>query len=125
MSKSILIVDDEAHIRLLLEMLLEEFEDEGVELIMAADGQEGLEKVRECHPNLVFLDVMLPIINGFEVCRTIKKEWEMDDVTIVLLTAKGQREDLLRGQEVGADRYVTKPFNPDELLKLVKEVLDN
>lgn len=124
MSKSVLIVDDEAHIRLLLEMMLEDLEDDGLQLIMATDGQEGLDKVRDCHPNLVFLDVMLPKINGFEVCRTIKKEWQMDDITVVLLTARGQREDLHHGREVGADRYVTKPFNPDELLTLVKEVLD-
>ncbi len=123
MSKSILIVDDEAHIRLLLEMLLEDFEEDGVEILLAADGEEGLNMVHESHPNLVFLDVMLPKISGFEVCRTIKKEWGMEDVTVVLLTAKGQREDLVYGQEVGADRYVTKPFNPDELLNLVKDVL--
>ena len=101
MPKRVLIVDDEAHIRLLIEMLLEDFEDEGVELLIASDGQEGMDMVREYRPNLVFLDVMMPLINGFEVCRTIKKEWGMDDVIVVLLTAKGQRQDLQHGEEVG------------------------
>ena len=124
MPKRVLIVDDESHIRLLIEMLLEDFEDEGVELLMAANGQEGLDMVRDYRPDLVFLDVMMPVINGFDVCRTVKKEWGMHDVTIVLLTAKGQRQDFQHGDEVGADRYMTKPFNPDELLILVAEVLD-
>ena len=123
MPKRVLIVDDEAHIRLLIEMLLEDFEDDGVELLQAENGQEGLDLAREYRPNLVILDVMMPKINGFEVCRTIKKEWAMDDVTVVLLTAKGQRQDYLQGELVGADRYMTKPFNPDALLELVAEVL--
>jgi len=124
MPKRVLIVDDEAHIRLLIEMLLEDFENDGVELLMAENGQEGLDMVQEYRPDLVFLDVMMPEVNGFEVCRTIKKEWGMVDITVVLLTAKGQRQDHQQGEEVGADRYVTKPFNPDELLDLVSGVLD-
>jgi len=124
MPKRVLIVDDESRIRLLIEMLLEDFEDDGVELLLAANGQEGLDLVRQYRPELVLLDVMMPVINGFEVCRTVKKEWAMDDVTIVLLTAKGQRQDLQQGEEVGADSYMTKPFNPDELLALVSRVLN-
>lgn len=124
MPKRVLIVDDESRIRLLIEMLLEDFEDDGVELLLAANGQEGLDLVREYRPELVLLDVMMPVINGFEVCRTVKKEWAMDDVTIVLLTAKGQRQDLQQGEAVGADSYMTKPFDPDELLALVSKVLD-
>ena len=124
MPKSVLIVDDEARIRLLIEMLLEDFEDEGVEILLAANGQEGLDLIREKRPALVLLDVMMPAINGFDVCRTVKQEWDMGDVTIVLLTAKGQRQDIQHGNEVGADGYITKPFNPDELLSLVAEVLE-
>lgn len=124
MSKRVLVIDDEAHIRLLIEMLLEDFEDDGVEILMAANGREGLDMVKAYHPSLVFLDVMLPEINGFDVCRTIKKEWQMDDIFVVLLTAKGQRQDFQIGEEVGADRYVTKPFNPDDLLALVAETLN-
>ncbi len=123
MPQRVLIVDDESHIRLLIEMLLEDLEDSGVELLMANNGQEGLDRIRKFHPDLVLLDIMMPEINGFDVCRTVKKEWGMDDVTIILLTAKGQRVDLQQGAEVGADRYITKPFNPDELLDLVTDVL--
>ncbi|MDX1413228.1 MAG: response regulator [Candidatus Promineifilaceae bacterium] len=124
MPKRVLIVDDEARIRLLIEMLLEDFEEDGVEILTAADGQEGLDLIRVKRPGLVLLDVMMPVINGFDVCRTVKQEWGMDDVTIVLLTAKGQRLDIQRGDEAGADHYVTKPFNPDELLALVSEELE-
>ncbi len=125
MPKSVLIVDDESRIRLLIEMLLEDIEDDGVEILMAGNGQDALDLVRENQPDLVLLDIMMPVINGFDVCRTIKKEWGMDEVTVVLLTAKGQKQDLQHGDDVGADRYITKPFNPDELLDLVTEVLDH
>ncbi len=124
MPKRVLIVDDEAHIRLLIEMLLEDFEEDGLEILLATNGQEGLDLIRENRPGLVFLDVMMPVINGFDVCHTVKQEWRMDEVTIVLLTAKGQKLDVQHGNEVGADRYMTKPFNPDELLALVAKVLE-
>ena len=123
MSKQVLIVDDEAHIRLLIERLLEDLEDDGVQILVAANGDDGLEKIRAYRPDLVFLDVMMPGINGFEVCRTVKKELAMEDVFIVLLTAKGQKQDAQLGAEAGADTYMTKPFNPDALLDLTKTVL--
>lgn len=123
MNKQILIVDDEAHIRLLIERLLEDFEEEGVEILTAANGNEGLEMIRRHHPGLVFLDVMMPGINGFEVCRTVKKELAMENIYIVLLTAKGQKQDAQLGIEAGADTYMTKPFNPDALLDLTERVL--
>ncbi len=123
MDKKILIVDDEPHIRALLEQTLEDFEDEGVEILTAKDGEEGLELVEEEHPNLVFLDVMMPKKNGFDVCQTVKKEWKFDDVYIVMLTAKGQEFDKKKGLEVGADTYMTKPFDPDEIIEKASEVL--
>ena len=123
MSKQVLIVDDEAHIRLLIERLLEDLEDDGVQILVAANGDDGLEKIRAYRPDLVFLDVMMPGINGFEVCRTVKRELAMEDVYIVLLTAKGQKQDAQLGAEAGADTYMTKPFNPDALLDLTKTVL--
>ena len=123
MSKLVLIVDDEAHIRLLIERLLEDLEDDGVQILVASNGDDGLEKIRAHRPDLVFLDVMMPGINGFEVCRTVKKELAMEDVYIVLLTAKGQKQDAQLGAEVGADTYMTKPFNPDALLDLTEKVL--
>ena len=123
MGKKILIVDDEAHIRMLIEQTLEELEDEGVEFLTAENGEIALEIIREEKPNLVFLDVMMPKMNGMEVCRKVKKELEMNDVFIVLLTAKGQELDRLKGQEVGADVYMTKPFDPEVILAKAREVL--
>ncbi len=123
MPKKILICDDEPHIRMLLEQTLEELEDEGVEILIAADGEEGLETIQEERPNLVFLDVMMPKRSGFEVCETVKKQADLKDTIIVLLTAKGQEVDRERGRAAGADLYITKPFDPDQLLELAYERL--
>ena len=120
---TILIVDDEAHLRSLIQQTLEELEDEGVELITASNGEEASAKIEEVRPNLVFLDVMMPKLSGFDVCRTTKHELGMTDVHIVLLTAKGQEFDRQKGQEVGADLYMTKPFDPDALLAKARAVL--
>lgn len=121
--KKILIVDDEAHIRLLIEQTLEELEDEGVELFSAADGQQAMHLIEAERPQLVFLDVMMPRVNGFDVCHWAKKERGYDDVYIVMLTAKGQEADRQRGVAAGADLYMTKPFDPDELLEKAQEIL--
>ena len=123
MEQKILIVDDEAHIRMLIEQTLEELEDEGVEFLTAENGEIALEIIQKENPKLVFLDVMMPKMNGMEVCRRVKKELELKDVFIVLLTAKGQELDRQRGQEVGADVYMTKPFDPEIILSKAKEVL--
>jgi len=119
----ILIADDEPHIRILLEQTLEELEDEEVELIITQNGLEALENIEAEKPELVFLDVMMPKMNGFEVCDKVKNELGMTDICIILLTAKGQEFDKLKGQEVGADLYMTKPFNPDEILAKAREIL--
>lgn len=118
----ILIVDDEPHIRQLLELTLEDMEENGVELLFATNGDEALELIRNERPCLVFLDVMMPKMNGFEVCNTVKNELRISDTCIVLLTAKGQEFDKEKGREVGADIYMTKPFNPDEVLAKAKEI---
>lgn len=123
MSLKLLIVDDESHIRSLIEQTLEELEDDGVDFFTAENGEQALEIIKAENPQLVFLDVMMPKMNGMEVCRRVKKELNMEDVYIVLLTAKGQELDRIKGQEVGADVYITKPFSPDELLKKAREVL--
>jgi len=120
---SVLIVDDEQHIRLLIEQALEPLEDEGVELLTAGDGEAALDVVNNHRPRLVFLDVMMPKRNGFEVCRVIKHEMGLTDTYVVMLTAKGQAYDRQQGLEVGADVYLTKPFDPDELLDLARAVL--
>ena len=123
MAQKILIVDDEAHIRMLIEQTLEELEDEGVEFLTAENGEIALEIIQKENPKLVFLDVMMPKMNGMEVCRRVKKDLDLNSVFIVLLTAKGQELDRQRGQEVGADVYMTKPFDPEVLLTKAKEVL--
>ena len=124
MEKKILIVDDEAHIRMLIGQTLEELEDEGVEFLTADNGASALELIQSEKPNLVFLDVMMPKMNGMDVCQKVKKELAIDDVYIILLTAKGQELDRQRGQEVGADVYMTKPFDPEVLLSKAREVLE-
>lgn len=123
MSKKILIVDDEVHLRTLLHQTLEELEDEGVELHVATNGEEALAAIQALQPNLVFLDVMMPKLSGFDVCERTKKLLGLSHVYIVLLTAKGQEFDRQRGVEVGADLYMTKPFDPDALLMKARDVL--
>lgn len=123
MNHKILIVDDEAHLRMLIEQTLEDLQDEGVELLTAGNGEEALETIKAEKPNLVFLDVMMPKMSGFDVCHAVKNELGMKEVHIVLLTAKGQEFDKQKGQEAGADLYMTKPFDPDALLAKAKEVL--
>ena len=120
---SVLIVDDEQHIRLLIEQALEELEDDGVELLTAPDGEVALDVVRNQLPQLVFLDVTMPKVNGFDVCRTIKEDLGLAGTYVVMLTAKGQAYDRERGLEVGADLYLTKPFDPDELLAIARRAL--
>jgi DNA-binding response OmpR family regulator len=123
MAQKILIVDDEAHIRTLIEQTLEELEDEGVEFLTAENGEDALEIIHKEKPILVFLDVMMPKMNGMEVCRKVKKDLGMTDVFIILLTAKGQELDRQKGLDVGADVYMTKPFDPEVLLTKAKQVL--
>ncbi len=123
MGQKLLIVDDEAHIRMLIEQTLEDLEDEGVELLFAENGEEALDIIRQEEPNLVFLDVMMPKMNGMEVCQKVKKELKLSQVYIILLTAKGQEVDRQKGLDMGADRYMTKPFDPDEMLSIAEEIL--
>ncbi|THB67320.1 MAG: response regulator [Desulfovibrio sp.] len=125
MAKSILIVEDELHIRTLLEQALEELEDEhSVVVFSAGDGEEGLEIIHREHPQVVFLDIMMPRLNGYEVCRVVKQDPDLNDIIIVLLTAKGQEVDRKKGLDLGAAKYMTKPFDPDEVVDMAKELLD-
>jgi DNA-binding response OmpR family regulator len=119
----ILIVDDETHLRTLIQQSLEELEDEGVDLFTASNGEEALETIRQEQPDLVFLDVMMPKKNGFDVCNAVKNEMGLSHIHIILLTAKGQEFDRQRGLEVGANLYMTKPFDPDALVAEARSVL--
>ncbi|MDD2365107.1 MAG: response regulator [Desulfuromonadaceae bacterium] len=119
----ILIVDDDPNIRLLLKQSLEELEDQGVIFISADNGEVALDIIRDENPDVVFLDVMMPRMNGFDVCNTVKNKLEIRDVFIILLTVKGQKLDKQKGKDAGADIYMTKPFNPDEILRVARNIL--
>ena len=123
MTKKILLVDDEPHLRMLLQQTLEELEDEGVELLIAENGETALETIKQEKPDLVFLDVMMPKMSGFDVCNQVKNVLGMKDVYIVMLTAKGQEADKKKAMEMGANLYLTKPFDPDEVLEKAQEIL--
>jgi len=113
----ILVVDDEARMVRFIQLNLEH---DGFQVITAYNGREALEQVRTALPNLVLLDVMMPDLDGFEVLGRIR---EQSTVPVIMLTAKGEEDDRVRGLELGADDYVTKPFSPRELVSRVRAVL--
>jgi DNA-binding response OmpR family regulator len=124
MSKKILIVDDELNMRMLLKEGLEEFEDKGVELLLAENGKNAIESIRTVKPELVILDVMMPGVDGFEVCNTIKNELGMKDVCVLILTAGGQEYNKLKSIEVSADNFMTKPFYPEKIAAKAAKILE-
>ena len=117
---TVLIVDDEPPI---VELVRFTLEDEQVRVLEAGDGLEALAVARAERPDLIFLDVQLPYLNGFEVCRRLRLEPRLENTKIVMLTAAGQAQDLERGRAAGADLYLTKPFSPLRLLTLVSSLL--
>jgi len=119
----ILIVDDDPLIRNLLSQILEPFEENSVELLSAENGMVAIEKIREVKPEIVFLDVMMPKMNGFEVCNIVKNDLDTKDCYIIMLTAKGQELDKQKAKGFGADFYITKPFNIYEIINKVEKVL--
>lgn len=122
MAKKILAVDDERHIVRLVEVNLQRA---GYEVVTAFDGKEALEKVKSENPDLVVLDVMMPFMDGFEVLRNLKANPETAEIPVIMLTAKAQDADVFRGWQSGVDCYLTKPFNPMELLTFVKRIFDS
>ena len=117
--KKILAVDDERHIVRLVQVNLERA---GYEVVTAFDGKEALEKVEAENPDLVVLDVMMPYMDGFEVLQNLRKNQATRDLPVIMLTAKAQDADVFRGWQSGVDCYLTKPFNPMELLSFVKRI---
>ncbi len=117
MTKRILVVDDEKKI---VEIVKAYLEREGFKVTTAFDGRAALDSARRQHPDLIVLDLMLPEISGFDVCRALRKE---SDVPIIMLTARDESTDKIVGLELGADDYVTKPFDPKELVSRIKAVL--
>lgn len=119
----ILIADDEKYIRLLLEQTLEEITDEGVEIFFAVNGHEAIEIIAKEEPQLVFLDLMMPKFTGLEVCDIVKNKLGLKNIHIVMLTAKCQVGDMQQGLGIGADDYISKPFDLDEIIEITKKVL--
>jgi len=119
MAKKILAVDDEKHIVRLVQVNLERH---GYTVVTAFDGKEALEKVQTEHPDLIVLDVMMPYMDGFEVLQNLKKDQSTRDIPVIMLTAKAQDADVFKGWQSGADCYLTKPFNPMELIMFVKRI---
>ena len=119
-SKSVLICDDDPVILRLLQVNLEL---EGYDVLLAHDGQEAVEVATEHHPGLVILDIMMPRMDGYQACQALKQAPGTSDIPVVFLSAKAQQSDIEKGKEYGVDEYLTKPFDPTELLDVVQRLL--
>jgi len=115
----VVLVDDEANIRETIAFILDA---EGIEVATASDGVEGLAAVRRLRPKVVLLDVMMPKMDGYEVCRAIRQDPALIGMYVIVLTAKGQRSDERRALETGADLYLSKPFDDEVVLRVIGEV---
>lgn len=122
MAKTILVVDDERHIVRLVEVNLTRA---GYEVATAYDGVEALEKVKETEPDMIVLDVMMPRMDGFEVLKRLQADPDTQDIPVIMLTAKAQDADIFRGWSSGVSSYLTKPFNPRELLTFVERIFQS
>ncbi len=121
MSKGrILVVDDEIYIVHILDFSLGM---EGYEVLTALDGEQALERLKSDKPDLIVLDIMMPKVDGYEVCRTIKANPETQHIPVILLSAKGRNVDQKMGFDVGADDYITKPFSPRKLVERINALL--
>jgi two-component system, OmpR family, alkaline phosphatase synthesis response regulator PhoP len=122
MSKKILIADDEPSIVTAVEFLLRR---EGYEVQVARDGNEALQLIESSRPDLVVLDVMMPLKSGYEVCRTIRERDDWRHIKVVMLSAKGRDAEVAKGMAIGADVYVTKPFSTRELIGRIRTLLES
>jgi len=121
MPKKILIVDDEPSIIVALQFLMEQ---NGYETLVAFSGEEAMEVVVRHRPDLILLDIMLPVVDGFEVCQRVREKPDWKDIRIVLVTALDREANVAKGLALGADAYVTKPFANADLIAKVKELLE-
>lgn len=122
MAKKILLVDDEPE---LVDMVKMRLEANNYGVITANDGQEALDRVKKEKPDLVILDLMLPKLDGYKLCGLLKKDARYTNIPIIIFTARAQESDIKLGEEVGADAYITKPFEPQILLSKITELLEN
>lgn len=120
--KKILVIEDSLTMQRLLSYVLEK---EGYDVQIANDGLEGLEKARSIKPDLVFTDLMMPVKDGYEVCKEIRADEHLKDIILIILTARGQDTDVEKGMAAGADDYVMKPFDPPKVVERVKEIFNN
>ena len=120
MPKKILIVDDEPSIIVALQFLMEQ---NGYQTLVAFSGEEAMETIAEHRPDLILLDIMLPVVDGFEVCQRVRENPEWSNIRIVLVTALGSEVNVTKGLALGADAYIIKPFSNAEILAKVKELL--
>lgn len=120
MPKKILVTEDSATI---LAMIKDVLESKGYEVITASDGQEALDKAKKENPDLIILDLMLPKLDGYKVCRFLKFDEKYKNIPIVMLTARAEEKDIKIGKEVGADLYIPKPFDPEFILAKIAELL--
>ncbi|MFW6014030.1 MAG: response regulator transcription factor [Nanoarchaeota archaeon] len=119
MAKKILIAEDEENIVELLKLIL----SDDYKIDVVKDGKQTLSYIKKNKPDLLILDVMMPNLNGFEVCEKLKHDEKTKDIKIAMLSAKGQKRDILGGLQRGADYYITKPFDPEELKEKIREIL--
>jgi phosphate regulon transcriptional regulator PhoB len=119
-TEKIVVIEDEDDI---LEVIAYNLKREGYEVITSTSGEDGLEKIEKCAPQLVVLDLMLPEVDGIELCRKLKADPLTRSIPVIMVTAKGEESDVVLGLGVGADDYVTKPFSPKELVARVKALL--
>lgn len=120
MSKKILLVDDEVQ---LVEMVKMRIEASGYDVICAYDGQQALQMAKKEKPDLIILDLMLPKMDGYKVCGLLKNDSRYSKIPIIMFTARAQEEDFLLGKELGAEAFITKPFEPNILLGKIKELI--
>jgi len=116
----ILIVDDEPNIVLALELLMKK---EGYEVHTVSDGERAVQAAKELRPDLILLDIMMPKMDGYEVCQSIRSDALLKDVSIIMLTAKGREVEREKGMALGADLYITKPFSTRQVVMKVREIL--
>ena len=119
-NKTILIADDEPYLIRSLSYVLQR---EGYHVESAVDGQEAMSKIETLRPDLVFLDLMLPRLDGFQICRRVKERPDLRSTYVIILTAKGQQEDRQKGFQAGADAFMTKPFSPKEIIDKLRQKL--
>lgn len=120
MAKKILIIEDEVE---LVDMVVMRLEANGYEVMSANDGEAGLDAVKKNKPDLILLDLMLPKIDGYQVCRILKSDNRFEDIPIIMFTARAQESEMKKGMALGADAYITKPFEPPVLIAKIKELL--